>query len=428
MRYTEEEHRTPRPRMTPLARKPSYSPNDWRRRKPATPERLARARRKRRLLRRVLSAAVLLGIAGILVGAIALAGLLSWASRDLPDPGKLITRTVPQSTKIFDRTGTHLLFELHGAEQRTWRPLTAIAPTVPWAVIAVEDHSFYSHSGVSIRGILRAAWVALRGGAITQGGSTITQQLVKNAILTPERTLTRKLKDILIAYQLEHRFTKDEILTLYLNEIPFGGNAYGIESASQLFFGKQARDLDLAESAMLAALPKAPTRLSPYGSHRDELIARTHLVLDLMMQQGYVTADAVAHAKAEDILAHIRPRREAPIAPHFVAYVRELLTAQHGERLVEQGGLTVTTSLDVDLQSKAEAAIAKYAKRNTDKYDATNAALVAIDPATGQILAMVGSKDFSDTTIDGQVNVAIRSRQPGSSFKPIVYAEAFALG
>lgn len=387
-----------------------------------------RTRRRERRTRRVLRAVLLLGVTGGLVGALALAVMFAWAARDLPDPTRLMTRAVPQSTKIYDRTGAHLLFELHGEEKRTWRSLDAIADVAEWAAIAIEDRAFYAHKGFRPTSLIRAMLANLLRGGNVQGGSTITQQLVKNAILTPEKTYRRKFRELLLAYTIEQRFTKDEILTLYLNEIPFGSNAYGIEAAAQTFFGKSARDLSLAEGALLAALPKAPTRLSPYGTHTDELRERQRFILGRMAHFGYITQTDADAAATVDILARVKPQRIPITAPHFVMWVRELLTVEFGERAVEQGGLRVTTTLDLDLFQKAEAAIAKQADKNAKQYDATNASLVAIHPANGQVLAMVGSRDFFNEDIDGQVNVALRPRQPGSSFKPIVYATAFREG
>jgi membrane peptidoglycan carboxypeptidase len=376
----------------------------------------------------VWSTLIVLGAAGALSAGIAIALLLSWAARDLPDPTRLISRAVPQSTKIFDRTGEQLLFEFHGDEKRTWRPLDEISSYVAWSTIAIEDRTFYEHQGFRLTSYLRAALANLRRGGRAQGGSTITQQLVKNAILTPEKTYRRKLKELLLSYQVEQKLTKDEILTLYLNEIPFGAVAYGIESAAQTFFGKTAAELDLPESALLAALPKSPTRLSPYGSHTDELLERTHLIIDTLATLGYITTNEARDAKTVPILDRVQERREAIVAPHYVMYVRELLTERYGERLVETGGLTVTTALDLNLLGMAEAAIEAQAERNEKSFDATNAALVAIDPKTGELLTMVGSRDFFNDEIDGQVNVALRPRQPGSSFKPLVYVTMFSRG
>ncbi|MDO8425363.1 MAG: transglycosylase domain-containing protein [bacterium] len=407
-----------------------YSPGEWREEPPRHDRHRLGARRRRnaRRARTLIRALLLLGVAGLFVGGLAFAVLLAWAARDLPDPTRLMERAVPQSTKMLDRTGEHVLFEFHGEEKRTRRSLDEIAEYAKWATIAIEDRAFYAHKGFRFTSFVRAALSNLRGGGRAQGGSTITQQLVKNAILTPEKTYRRKLRELLIAYQLEQRFTKDEILTLYLNEIPFGSNAYGIESAAQTFFGKTAATLDLAESATLAGLPKAPTRLSPYGSHTDELVARAHFILDRMAEYGYITQEEADTAKHVDVLARVQARRDPITAPHFVMYVRELLTEQFGERAIEQGGLRVTTTLDYNLFTSAEAAIAGRAERNEKSFGATNAALVAVDPSNGHILAMVGSRDFFNDDIDGQVNVAVRPRQPGSSFKPIVYVTAFEQG
>ena len=236
------------------------------------------------------------------------------------------------------------------------------------------------------------------------------------------------MKEVILSVELEQKFSKDEILEMYLNQIPYGSNAYGIQAASQTFFGKDAKDLTLAESAMLASLPKAPTYYSPYGSNQDELKYRQEYVLDQMTKLGYITADQAKEAKAVDVIAEIRPFQENISAPHFVMYVKEQLVNQYGEKQVEEGGMKVYTTLDWDKQQAAEEAVKNGVAANITKYKATNAALVAIDPKTGQILAMVGSRDYFDKTIDGNVNVAIRPRQPGSSFKPYVYATAFKKG
>ena len=231
-----------------------------------------------------------------------------------------------------------------------------------------------------------------------------------------------------MSIDLEAKFSKNEILAMYLNEIPYGSNAYGIEAAAQTFFGKHARDLSLDEAALLAVLPKAPSYFSPYGSHPEDLLWRQHLALEQMARLGYITVEQAEMAKNSAVLEKISPNRENIFAPHFVIYVQELLERTYGRDLVEKGGLKVFTTLDWEKQKIAEQVVAEGAEKNLQKYDAENAALVAIDPQTGQILAMVGSKNFFDTTIDGQVNVAIRDRQPGSSFKPYVYLAAFEKG
>ena len=382
-------------------------------------------------------AAAVLGL--ILVFGILGMAALAWFSRDLPDPDKLLDRQVEQSTKIYDRTGEHVLYEIYSDKKRTMIELSDVPKYVQQATIVAEDRDFYKHHGFDWKGIVRSVWQNIfHGGKV--GGSTITQQFVKNAILSPEKTYTRKIKELALSIQLERKFTKDQILKMYFNEIPYGSTAYGLQSASQTFFGKSAKDLDLAEGALIAALPKLPTYYSPYGSHTDDLLGRQKYILDGMVDEGYITKDEAEAAKAEDVLAKIVPKKESITAPHFVLYVKELLTEKYGEKMVEQGGLKVYTTLDFDKQKFAEEAVAENIEKNSTKYNAWNAALVAIDPKTGQILAMVGSKDyFGDSLPEGctpgvnckfepNVNVALRPRQPGSSFKPVVYATAFTKG
>lgn len=353
--------------------------------------------------------------------------LFAVVSRDLPDPNNLNKRFLEQSTKIYDRTGQTVLYDIHGDQRRTVVQFKDIPDDAKWAAISAEDRDFYKHKGYDLRGILRAVFVNIITLHPTgQGGSTITQQLIKNSILTNEKSITRKIKELILAYQLEKRFSKDEILMLYFNQIPYGSNAYGIEAASQMFFGKSAKDLDLAQSALIASVPRAPTYYSPYGDHPDALIARQHYILDSMAEQGYITKDQAVAAKQEKL--DFKPKREQIIAPHFVMYVKELLTEKYGDAAVEQGGMKVTTTLDLKNQQAAEDAIAQYADRNEKTYKAGNAALVSLDPKTGQVLAMVGSRDYFDMAHDGNVNVVLRPRQPGSSFKPIVYTTAFQRG
>ena len=355
-----------------------------------------------------------------------LAGAFWWYGKNLPDPNKLMERSVAQSTKIYDRTGEHLLYEIHGDEKRTLILLSALPEYVRWATIALEDKNFYSHKGFDFWGIVRASITNLvRGDLTAQGGSTITQQFVKNAILSRERNYARKIKELILAYQIEKRFSKDEILQLYLNEIPYGANAYGIQSASQTFFGKDASVLTIAEAATLAALPKAPSTLSPFGPNRDRLLARQQFTLKKMLELGYLNEDQYQQAKNQKI--EFRSKLEKIEAPHFVFYIKDYLAEKYGETVAEQGGLRVVTTLDYDMQKAAEEAIA-FQEKNIISKDGSNASLVAIDPKTGQILAMVGSMDFFNATIDGQVNVALRDRQPGSSLKPFVYLAAFMKG
>lgn len=384
---------------------------------------LKKGKKQRKWWRRVLKFFLWCGVAGLLFAI----GVFAYYAKDLPSPGKLNKRQVVESTKIYDRTGEHLLYEIHGEEKRTSIPLKDMSEIVRAATIAAEDQTFYQHYGVQFKAIARAAIYDLLGRKVSQGGSTITQQLIKNTVLTPERTFTRKVKEVILSVELEQRFSKDEILEMYLNEIPYGSNAYGIQAAAQTFFGKDAKDLKLAESALLASLPKAPTYYSPYGSHIDELKGRQEYILDQMARMGYISADQAQSAKVFDVLSEIRPFQENIQAPHFVMYVKEQLVNKYGEKQIQEGGMKVYTTLDWGKQQAADEAVKRGVAANA-KYRATNAALTAIDPKTGQILAMVGSRDYFDKSIDGNVNVAIRDRQPGSSFKPYVYATAFKKG
>lgn len=355
-------------------------------------------------------------------------GVFAYYAKDLPSPGKLNKRQVVESTKIYDRTGQHLLYEIHGEEKRTTIPLDQMSEIVRAATISAEDQAFYQHWGIQFKAVARAAIYNIMGHKRNQGGSTITQQLIKNTVLTNKKTFTRKVKEVILAVELEQKFSKDEILEMYLNEIPYGSNAYGIQAASETFFGKDAKDLQLAESALLAALPQATTYYSPYGTHTDELKYRQEYILDQMAKLGYVSSEQAGEAKNFDVIAEIRPFQENISAPHFVMYVKEQLVNLYGEKQVKEGGMKVYTTLDWEKQSAADEAVKKGVAASGPKYKASNAALVAIDPKTGQILAMVGSRDYFDKSIDGNVNVAIRDRQPGSSFKPYVYATAFKKG
>ncbi len=387
----------------------------------AFPGRRSSAGRWRRFLLRLAVVVVLLGVFGA-VGAVA------WVSQDLPDPNKLNTRVVAQSTKIYARDGTTLLYNIHGDQRRTLITLDDVSPFIKQATLSIEDKNFYKHRGVSLRGILRAIFVDLLSGKKAQGGSTITQQLVKNSILTRDKSYVRKAKEIILAYQMEQRFSKDQILKLYFNEIPYGSSAYGVEAAAETYFNKHAKDLDLAESALLAAMVQAPSYYSPNGLHRQELLSRQRLVLSEMVKGGSINQGQADGAKAIDVLKRVSPYRDRIIAPHFVFTVRDQLAQKYGDALVEQGGLRVVTTLDPKLQTIAEEEVAAGAEKNEKKRGADNAGLVAVDPRTGQVLAMVGSRDFFDTEHDGNFNVATAVRNPGSSFKPVVYLTAFTRG
>ena len=378
--------------------------------------------RKNKINRRRL---VLVSMAGLLA-ILALCGWILFLVIEIPSIENFRERTIAQSTKIYDRTGEVLLWEIHGEERRTVVPFEDISNNIKNATIAIEDDSFYNHWGVRPLSILRAFFVDIFQGK-RHGGSTITQQLVKNTLLTPEQTPTRKIKEIVMAIKMESVYEKDEILSLYLNEIPYGSNTYGIESAAQNYFGKQARDLALAEAAYLAALPQAPTRYSPYGSHRQELDERKNLVLGRMLELGFIATEEHDAAKKEAVV-FLPQKRGGLRAPHFVMYVRELLNEKYGEELVEQGGLVVTTTLDAKLQEKAEEIVTRKGAEIETKFNASNSGLVATDPKTGGILAMVGSRDYFNIEREGNFNITLARRQPGSAFKPLVYAAAFKKG
>lgn len=369
-----------------------------------------------------------------IVGFFAFTLYAAWVSRELPDPNYLQTREVPQSTKIYDRTGEHLLYEVHGDEKRTLVKIEDIPDTVKWATISIEDRQFYEHHGVYWQGLIRAVIQSVLKQQRIQGTSTLTQQLVKNAILTNARTPDRKIRELILSLQIERKLSKDQILQLYLNEIPYGSTIYGIEAASETYFGKPAKELTLDESALLASIPQRPSFYSPYSAsgakdNFEQLIGRQHYTLDRMAVYGYITRAEADAAMKIDTLAKIKPHNLGQIsAPHFVAYVREMMEAKYGEKTIGEGGLSIITSLDWEKQKFAEEEVVKGVEARGARYGFENAALVSLDPKTGQILAMVGSKDFFDDKIAGQVNVTISPRQPGSSFKPIVYAAAFARG
>lgn len=361
------------------------------------------------------------------VCAVAALAVFAYFSKDLPDPSKFTKRQIAESTKIYDKTGEVLLYEIHGEEKRTVVPFSEIPDVVKKATVAVEDSGFYEHPGLRLRSILRATWEDLKNLRFSQGGSTITQQLIKNSILTRERTLSRKIREVILSVQFERKYSKDRILEFYLNQIPYGSNAYGIEAAAQTFFNKPAKNLTLAESAVLAALPKAPSYYSPYGEHSDELKTRQEYILAKMAELNFASRQEAEEAKKEKLNWVMKDGQNIK-APHFVMFVREYLNEKYGEDFVERGGLKVYTTLDWRLQQEAEKIISEGAAENAKKYQAENAALAALNPKTGQILAMVGSADYFNIEKEGNVNVAIRPRMPGSAFKPFAYAAAVKKG
>ena len=345
---------------------------------------------------------------------------------NIPDLNDADERRIAQSTKIYDRTGQILLYDVHGTEKRTVIPFSEIPRHVKNATIALEDDSFYQHHGIRPLSTLRAVLRNIFTGS-SQGGSTITQQLAKNIFLTPEKTVTRKLKEWILALKIEREYAKDEILSLYLNQIPYGNGAYGIEAAAETFFGKKARDLGLRESAYLAVLPRATTFYSPYGKNRKALDDRAAFALRRMKELDLISEQEYEAATRSEIVFS-PARTQGIIAPHFVIEVREKLNRQFGEDIVERGGLRVVTTLDVDLQKKAEEVVEKYAESIEKNFDARNSGMVAIDPKTGDVLAMVGSRNYFDIEHEGNFNITTAHRQPGSAFKPFVYATALKKG
>src|SRR3989339_1798172 len=351
--------------------------------------------------------------------------LTAWISKDLPDPDKLTDRTVAQSTKIYDKTGTHLLYEIFADEKRTIVELDQIPKNLINGLVATEDTKFYEHKGIRPFSILRSIIMGVfTKQRIGSGASTLTQQLVKNAILTNEHSILRKLKEAVMTIRLEQKYTKDQILKIYFNEIPYGSTNYGVESAAQSYFGKDVNELNLAESATLAGLPKAP---STYLNNHEALKNRRDFVLKRMFEEGYITEEEKNKAQDEEL--KIKKTFNHMEAPHFVSYVQKQLAAKYGEITVDTAGLKVITTLDWEKQQIAQKIMDEEADAVLNDAGADNISLVAIDPKTGQVLAMIGSRNFYDNEIDGQFNVATDGeRQPGSSFKPIVYAAAFEKG
>ncbi len=362
-----------------------------------------------------------------IICALGFTGYFFIITKNLPDPELFDQRQINQSTKIFDRTGDTLLYEIHGEEKRTVIPYSDIPDYVKHAAISIEDVKFYEHSGIDWQSLARALLVNLKSGRIVQGGSTISQQLAKNAFLTPERTISRKIKELILTLRLEKKYSKDEILNLYLNQIPYGSNAYGIEAAAQTFFEKKAKDLSINEAALLASLPRAPSYYSPYGTHVDVLMDRKNHALKQMMIAKYITKEEYEEAKNGEL--EFSPHTIGIKAPHFVITLQEYLNDKYGEDFVQKGGLKVISTLDWDMQQIAERVIKEGAERNSNLYNGKNASLVAQDANTGQILTLVGSKDYFDTDNDGNFNVAVQGlRQPGSAIKPFAYVTAFKNG
>lgn len=357
------------------------------------------------------------GIKGLIFWGLLL-GICTYLFWGIPLPTQLTSANQPVSTKIFDRNGK-LIYEIYTDKKRTPISLSEMPKDLKNATISIEDKNFYSNQGFDYVGIARAFINTVFKHQL-QGGSTITQQLVKNALLTNERTIRRKAQEIVLTMIVEGIYTKDQILEMYLNTIPYGGTAYGIEAASETYFNKQARDLDLAQSALLAGLPQAPSTYSPYGAHPELAKNRQEEVLKQMVENKYISQGQSNTADKESLTyATISP----PEAPHFALWIKEQLSEKYGDKMVEQGGLRVYTTLDLDIQDIAQQAVATEVGK-LKKQKVGNGAVIVTRPGTGEILAMVGSKDYFATDEDGKVNVTLAQRQPGSSIKPINYALA----
>lgn len=379
-----------------------------------------------------------LALWGFLAGIVIVVGIIIYFFTQIPSPEDLQSRFVAKSTKIYDPNG-ELLYDIFQEQNRTPIKFENIPQVVKEATIAIEDKDFYKHGGFDVWGILRSFYRLVIHRRIEGGGSTLTQQLVKNALLTSDQSIVRKIKELILAVQVERSYTKDQILEMYLNEIPYGGTAYGIEAAANLYFGKKASELNLAEASLLAGLPQSPSRYSPYGSQPELARVRQSEVLRRMVEDGYIKKEE-ADAAEEQVLTYRTSQNEIGFkAPHFVLYVKQKLEEQYDTKTVEQGGLKVITSLDYKLQEQVE----KIVKDEVEKLKsakAGNSAAVVMDPKTGEILAMAGSKDYfapsvpegciegKDCVFEGNVNVATRERQPGSATKPITYSVGLLKG
>ena len=391
-----------------------------------------KSRRSRRMSARMPNKVILYSkisryaLFGLIGGIVLMFAIFLWYSRDLPSPGKLVEAQAENSTRIYDRKGIPL-YSVYENVNRTYVKLDKIPKYLEQATIATEDKDFYKNKGFSITGYIRGLILSPILRRRVAGGSTITQQLVKNVLLSSERTLPRKIKELVLSIQVDKRYSKDEILEMYLNDVPYGGTAIGVEAASENYFGKKVNELDLAQSALLAGLPQSPSVYSPYTGNK-YYIDRTEHVLDSMRKEGYITK-AQQDKAMEEVKKFKFSQRDAVSmkAPHFVIYVKQILAKQFGEAAVDAGGLQVTTTLDYEIQRQSED-IVKSEIEKLKGYRVGNGAAVVADPKTGQILAMVGSKDYFDKNYDGNFNVALANRQPGSSLKPVMYAAAFEKG
>ncbi|PIR80391.1 MAG: penicillin-binding protein, partial [Candidatus Levybacteria bacterium CG10_big_fil_rev_8_21_14_0_10_35_13] len=362
---------------------------------------------------------------GLIGFIILMAVLFVWYGRDLPAPGKLVEAQANESSGIYDRNGK-LLFSVYQNQNRIYVTLDKVPKYLQQGTIAIEDKNFYENEGFSITGYIRGLVIDPILRQRITGGSTITQQLVKNVLLTSERTLPRKIKELMLAIQVDRKYTKNEILEMYLNDVPYGGTAIGVQAAAQIYFNKDVKDLNLAQSAFLTGLPQSPSIYSPFSGNKHYL-NRTKTVLSQMVSEGYINQKQADQALKEIENTKFTQANIGIKAPHFVMYVKSLLVEQFGEATVENGGLRVKTTLDYDIQKEAEKIVNEEIGKLKSLKVGNGAAMVTI-PKTGEILSMVGSEDYFNTDNDGNFNAATGYRQPGSSLKPITYAVAFSRG
>lgn len=362
---------------------------------------------------------------GLVFGFLVTTVLFAWYSKDLPQPDKVVRRE-GFATKIFDRNG-ELLYDVFADQRRTPVTLDQIPQDLREATVAIEDKNFYKHEGFDPLGVVRAIFNSVFRFRRLAGGSTLTQQLVKNVLLTPERAVSRKIKEFVLAVQIEKKYSKDQILQMYLNESPYGGTAWGVEAASETYFGKKVSELNLIESAILAGLPQSPTQYSPFGQNPDAYKIRAKDVLRRMREDGYISRDEEKQALEQLNQVNFSDAGGEFKAPHFVMYVRALLIERYGEKLVEQGGLKVTTTLDWKLQEEAQKIVSEEIAK-VESLHITNGAGIVLDTRSGEILAMVGSKNYFAQDYEGKVNVTMSLRQPGSAIKPVTYVTAFEQG
>jgi len=362
-------------------------------------------------------------------------------AKDLPRPEKFTEKQMIQPTEIYDRTGKTLLYRIYGEEKRELVNLEEIPKYLQQAVVATEDANFYSHYGVDFKGIIRAVLLDLVIQEPKYGGSTLSQQLIRSSFLTLDKTISRKIKELILTLELERRYSKDEILGFYLNQIPLGENAYGMAAASKTYFGKPVSEVSLPEAAVLASLIKGPSYYSPYGSNIEDLFTRKDYVLDRMEEEGYISKEEAEEAKSVEIVFMDQEKINPFSAPHFILVVKQYLIEKYGESYLHQKGLKVYTTLDLEMQKETEEAVEYWGEINAD-YNANNAAAVVLDPVTGEILAMVGSKDYSadpwpegcnanknECLFSPEFNVVtLGERQPGSAFKPFAYFTLFQKG